>query len=82
MALATVTASVIERVSFDDRSMGPQPGLSEVTTTAAWLEVVSVGVLAVTLALVVVPVVLPGPSAHWSARLLVSASRHVAVLRA
>ena len=40
MALATVTSSVIERVSFDDRSMGPQPGLVEVTTTAAWLEVV------------------------------------------
>ena len=36
---------------------------SDVTTTAAWLEVVSVGVLAVALALVVVPVVLPGPSA-------------------
>ena len=63
VALATVTASVVERVSFDDRSIGLQPGLVDVTTTAAWLEVVSVGVLAVTLALVVVPVVLPGPSA-------------------
>ena len=63
LALATVTASVVERVSFDDRSIGLQPGLVDVTTTAAWLEVVSVGVLAVALALVVVPVVLPGPSA-------------------
>lgn len=63
VALATVTGSVVERVSFDDRSMGPQPGLVEITTTAAWLEVVSVGVLAVTLALVVVPVMLPGGSA-------------------
>ena len=63
VALATVTASVVERVSFDDRSIGLQPGLVDVTTTAAWLEVVSVGVLAVALALVVVPVVLPGPSA-------------------
>jgi hypothetical protein len=63
VALATVTGSIVERVSFNDRSMGPQPGLVDVTTTAAWLEVGSVGVLAVTLALVVIPVVLPGPSA-------------------
>jgi hypothetical protein len=80
LALATVTSSVIERVSFDDRSMGPQPGLSEVTTTAAWLEVASVGVLAVTLALVVVPVVLPGPSAALERRASLVV-RHVAALR-
>lgn len=80
MALATVTSSVIERVSFDARSMGPQPGLTEVTTTAAWLEVASVGVLAVTLALVVVPVVLPGPSAALERRASLVV-RHVALLR-
>ncbi len=80
VALATVTSSVIERVSFDVRSMGPQPGLSEVTTTAAWLEVASVGVLAVTLALVVVPVVLPGPTAALERRASLVV-RHVAVLR-
>lgn len=69
LALATVTESVVERVSFDDRSIGLQPGLVVVTTVAGWLEVAAVVLLAAALALVVVPVALPGPTAAVAERL-------------
>jgi hypothetical protein len=89
LALASVTASVVERVSFDDRSIGLQPGLVEVTTVAGWLEVASVAVLGLALAVVVVPVLLPGPTAALEARASTVLSRapgrastgHVASLR-
>ena len=59
LALATVAASVVLRLSVDDRSIGLQPGLVVVTTTFGWLEVVSVVLLAAALAAFVVPVLLP-----------------------
>jgi len=59
LALATVAASVVQRLSVDDRSIGLQPGLVVVTTTFGWLEVVSVVLLATALAVLVVPVLLP-----------------------
>lgn len=68
LALATVTATVVERVSFDDRSIGLQPGLVEFTTVAGWLEFAAVGVLGLALAVVVVPVLLPGTTAALGAR--------------
>lgn len=58
LALATVTASVVQRLSVDDRTIGLQPGLVVVTTTFGWLEVVSVGLLGATLAVLLVPVLL------------------------
>jgi hypothetical protein len=59
LALATVAASVVQRLSVDDRSIGLQPGLVVVTTTFGWLEVMSVALLAAALAAFVVPVLLP-----------------------
>ena len=59
LALATVAASVVLRLSVDDRSIGLQPGLVVVTTTFGWLEVVSVVLLAAALSAFVVPVLLP-----------------------
>ncbi|MER7072679.1 hypothetical protein [Terrabacter sp. NPDC000476] len=59
-AVGTVGSSVVQRVSFDDRTIGLQPGLVSVTTTAGWLEVVAVALLLVALGLLVVPLLLPG----------------------
>ncbi|WP_256794461.1 hypothetical protein [Terrabacter sp. Ter38] len=59
LALATVAASVVQRLSVDDRTIGLQPGLVVVTTTVGWLEVTSVVVLTAALAVLVVPVLLP-----------------------
>ncbi len=75
LALATVAASVFERVSFDDRSLGLQPGLVDITTAAGWLEVAAAVLLALALALVVVPVALPGPANAASARVSAAAAR-------
>jgi len=59
LALATVAASVVQRLSVDDRTIGLQPGLVVVTTTVGWLEVVSVVLLTAAVAGLVVPVLLP-----------------------
>ena len=59
LALATVAASVVHRLSVDDRTIGLQPGLVVVTTTVGWLEVASVVLLMAALAGLVVPVLLP-----------------------
>ncbi|CAN7553164.1 hypothetical protein LJR027_003776 [Terrabacter sp. LjRoot27] len=59
LALATVAGSLVQRLSVDDRTIGLQPGLVVVTTTVGWLEVVSVALLTVALAVLVVPVLLP-----------------------
>lgn len=78
LALATVTGSVVARVSFDDRSIGLEPGLVEVTTAAGWLEVVSVALLGLALVVLVVPVLLPGPVSAVSARVSAVAERRAA----
>ncbi|GAA2747339.1 hypothetical protein GCM10009868_36420 [Terrabacter aerolatus] len=75
LALACVTASVVERVSFDDRSIGLQPGLVEVTTVAGWLEVAAVAVLGLALVVVAVPVLLPRPTAALEVRAVALLSR-------
>ncbi|GAA2487024.1 hypothetical protein [Terrabacter carboxydivorans] len=75
LALATVTGSVVARVSFDDRSIGLAPGLVEVTTVAGWLEVVSVGLLGLALVVLVAPVLLPGPAYALGARVSTVAAR-------
>ncbi len=75
LALATVAASLVQRWSVDDRTIGLQPGLVVVTTTVGWLEVASVVLLAAALAALVVPVLWPGPSAALAGRLSVVAAR-------
>src|SRR5690242_3492285 len=69
LALATVTASVVERWSVDDRTIGLQPGLVVVTTTVGWLEVASVVLLTAALAALLVPVLLPRVAAALSRRM-------------
>lgn len=59
VALGTVGSSVVQRVSFDDRTIGLQPGLVSVTTTAGWLEVVAVALLLVALGVLLGPLLLP-----------------------
>ena len=68
LALATVAASLVERLSFDERSIGLQPGLVRITTLAGWLELAAVCALALTLALLVATA-LPGPADALAARL-------------
>jgi hypothetical protein len=79
LALATVTASVVERLSFDDRSIGLQPGLVDVTTAAGWLEVASAVLLTGALAVLLVPVLLPRLASSLAARASVVAARASAV---
>ncbi|WP_374967762.1 hypothetical protein [Terrabacter sp. BE26] len=68
LALATVTASLVERLSFDERSIGLQPGLVRITTLTGWLELAAVCALALTLALIVAAA-LPGPADALAGRL-------------
>ena len=68
LALATVTASVVERWSVDDRTIGLQPGLVVVTTTVGWLEVASVVLLTAALVALLVPVLLPRVAAALHCR--------------
>ena len=69
LALATMTASVVDRWSVDDRTIGLQPGLVVVTTTVGWLEVASVVLLTAGLAALLVPVLLPRVAAALSRRM-------------
>jgi len=75
LALGTVAASVVERLSVDDRSIGLQPGLVVVTTTIGWLEVVSVVLLTAALGVLVVPVLLPRVAQSLSVRAAAAAAR-------
>ena len=75
LAVGVVGSSVVERWSFDVRSIGLQPGLVEVTTPSGWLEAVSVPVLLAVLAVLALPVVLPGPTAAASRRVAVVVAR-------
>ncbi|MBW8729690.1 MAG: hypothetical protein JF622_01535 [Terrabacter sp.] len=75
LALATVAASVVQRLSVDDRTIGLQPGLVVVTTTVGWLEVASVVVLTAALAGLVVPVLLPRAAGAASAAVAGVAAR-------
>ncbi|GAA2017110.1 hypothetical protein GCM10009740_00600 [Terrabacter terrae] len=68
LALATVAASLVERLSFDERSIGLQPGLVHITTLTGWLELAAVCALALTLALMVVAA-LPDPADALARRL-------------
>lgn len=80
LALATVAGLLVERLSFDERSLGLQPGQVRLTTLAGWLEVAAVVVLALALALVVATAV-PGRVASVVARGLSVAGTRLAARR-
>lgn len=74
LAFAAVAGLLVERLSFDERSIGLQPGQVHVTTVAGWLEVAAVAVLALALALVVATAA-PGPAATVARTLSVVRAR-------
>ncbi|GAA1990777.1 hypothetical protein GCM10009817_35980 [Terrabacter lapilli] len=74
LALATVGGSLVERLSFDERSIGLQPGLVRWTTPTGRLEVAAVVVLALALVLVAATV-LPGPAGALAGRLSAASTR-------
>ncbi|MEW1955654.1 hypothetical protein [Terrabacter sp. NPDC080008] len=74
LALASVGGPLVERLSFDERSIGLLPGLVRFTTPVGWVEVAAVVVLALTLA-VVVATARPGVAAALAGRLSAASAR-------